>query len=143
MHLPLRGKSHLVHCVIRLLSIREKDGCIASSSCSTLTSSFAPKTDQLMMCRFHRAGHIMSIRSHLKSTSRQMKRNWMMCVTVSFSVLNTECLQKNTCSAEHNAIVKANVGKQGYLVSGCGAAFCTRHSFVRKNGVADLKKGEK
>ncbi|KAI0073201.1 hypothetical protein K474DRAFT_1722408 [Panus rudis PR-1116 ss-1] len=49
----------------------------------------------------------------------------------------------NTCSAEHNAIVKANMRKQGYVASGVGAVLCGRHGLARKNGVGDLQKGEK
>lgn len=38
---------------------------------------------------------------------------------------------------------KANIMRHGYLASGLGACLCTRHSFVHKNGVADLRKGER
>ncbi|EMD40257.1 hypothetical protein CERSUDRAFT_28712, partial [Gelatoporia subvermispora B] len=49
----------------------------------------------------------------------------------------------NACSAEHNAIIKANLHKKGYIASGVGAVLCGRHALVRKTGVGDLQKGEK
>ncbi|THH18698.1 hypothetical protein EUX98_g8912 [Antrodiella citrinella] len=52
-------------------------------------------------------------------------------------------LEENTCSAEHNTIVKANIRKEGYIASGVGAVFCARHCLVRPCGVADLQKGER
>ncbi|KZT03347.1 uncharacterized protein LAESUDRAFT_761931 [Laetiporus sulphureus 93-53] len=51
--------------------------------------------------------------------------------------------EENTCTAEHNAIIKANLHKEGYLASGVGAVLCARHAFVHKKGVGDLQKGEK
>ncbi|KAI0323435.1 hypothetical protein GY45DRAFT_1264569, partial [Cubamyces sp. BRFM 1775] len=51
--------------------------------------------------------------------------------------------QNNTCSAEHNAIIKANMRKEGYIASGIGAVLCARHAFFRPNGVGDLHLGEK
>ncbi|KAJ8455539.1 hypothetical protein ONZ51_g12418 [Trametes cubensis] len=51
--------------------------------------------------------------------------------------------EKNTCSAEHNAIIKANMRKEGYIASGVGAVLCARHAFFRPNGVGDLHLGEK
>ncbi|KAI0730668.1 hypothetical protein C8Q76DRAFT_612418, partial [Earliella scabrosa] len=49
----------------------------------------------------------------------------------------------NTCSAEHKAILKANLRKEGYIASGIGAVLCARHALVRKNGVGDIQYGEK
>ncbi|KAI0669043.1 hypothetical protein C8Q78DRAFT_1194055 [Trametes maxima] len=51
--------------------------------------------------------------------------------------------ERNTCSAEHNAILKANLRKEGYIASGIGAVFCARHAFFRPNGAGDLHLGEK
>jgi len=52
--------------------------------------------------------------------------------------------QINTCRSEHDAIVRAAVrGSSGYNVTGAGLVLCPRHCLVRKNGVADLQKGEK
>ncbi|KAI0747751.1 hypothetical protein C8Q80DRAFT_1055754, partial [Daedaleopsis nitida] len=47
-----------------------------------------------------------------------------------------------TCSAEHNAIVKASIRKEGYIASGVGAVLCAWHALVRKNGAGDLQLGE-
>lgn len=53
-------------------------------------------------------------------------------------------MQINTCESEHDAIVRAGYrSTPGYAVSGAGLALCSRHVLVRKNGVADLQKGEK
>ncbi|KAI0666069.1 hypothetical protein C8Q78DRAFT_1072584 [Trametes maxima] len=52
-------------------------------------------------------------------------------------------VEHNTCSAEHNAILQANLRKKGYIASGVGAVFCARHTFFRPNGVGDLHLGEK
>ncbi|OBZ73392.1 hypothetical protein A0H81_06621 [Grifola frondosa] len=51
--------------------------------------------------------------------------------------------EESTCSAEHKAILHANLRKEGYLASGVGAVLCARHALVRKNGVGDLQKGER
>ncbi|KAL1937896.1 hypothetical protein VTO73DRAFT_12789 [Trametes versicolor] len=51
--------------------------------------------------------------------------------------------EQNTCSAEHNAILKANLRKEGYVASSIGAVLCARHAFFRPNGVGDLHLGEK
>ncbi len=51
--------------------------------------------------------------------------------------------QTNTCSAEHKAIRNANVPHGGYSVSGTAACLCNRHTLVRRNGLADLQKGER
>ncbi|KAH7904648.1 hypothetical protein BJ138DRAFT_1018848, partial [Hygrophoropsis aurantiaca] len=52
--------------------------------------------------------------------------------------------EPSTCQVEHDAIVRANTrNKEGYIVSGTGAAMCARHILVRPNGVADLQKGER
>ncbi|KAI0688809.1 hypothetical protein C8Q76DRAFT_772031 [Earliella scabrosa] len=51
--------------------------------------------------------------------------------------------QENTCSAEHNAILKANLRREGYVASGIGAVLCARHGLVRKNGAGDLQHGER
>ncbi|KAL1940996.1 hypothetical protein VTO73DRAFT_7632 [Trametes versicolor] len=51
--------------------------------------------------------------------------------------------EQNTCSAEHNAILKANLRKEGYVASGIGAVLCARHAFFRPNGCGDLHLGEK
>ncbi|KAI0702101.1 hypothetical protein C8Q76DRAFT_802395 [Earliella scabrosa] len=50
--------------------------------------------------------------------------------------------EENICSAEHNAIVKANLRKEGYVASGVGAVLCARHALVRRNGAGDLQLGE-
>ncbi|KAI0689410.1 hypothetical protein C8T65DRAFT_700260 [Cerioporus squamosus] len=50
--------------------------------------------------------------------------------------------EENTCSAEHNAILKANSRKEGYIASGIGAVLCARHALVRKNSAGDLQLGE-
>ncbi|KAI0042927.1 hypothetical protein FA95DRAFT_1575419 [Auriscalpium vulgare] len=48
------------------------------------------------------------------------------------------------CDSQHSAVAKAGTLKTiGYSVSGVGAVVCGRHSFVRKNAVADLQKGER
>ena len=51
--------------------------------------------------------------------------------------------QENRCSAEHNAIVKAHLHKQGYVASGVVAVLCARHALVRPNGAGDMQKGER
>ncbi|RDX40435.1 hypothetical protein OH76DRAFT_1459514 [Lentinus brumalis] len=51
--------------------------------------------------------------------------------------------EENKCSAEHNAIINANVKRDGYVASGVGAVLCARHALVRKNGVGDTQQGEK
>ncbi|KAH9851013.1 hypothetical protein C2E23DRAFT_733773 [Lenzites betulinus] len=51
--------------------------------------------------------------------------------------------EENTCSVEHNAIVKASIRREGYIASGVGAVLCARHALVRKNGTGDLQLGEK
>lgn len=51
--------------------------------------------------------------------------------------------EDSTCSAEYNAIKRAGLSRQGYLASGVGAVLCGRHGLARKNGVADLQKGER
>ncbi|KAI9069574.1 hypothetical protein FKP32DRAFT_1559434, partial [Trametes sanguinea] len=51
--------------------------------------------------------------------------------------------ENNTCSAEHNAILKASLRKEGYVASGIGAVLCARHAMYRPNGVGDLHLGEK
>ncbi|KAH8069588.1 hypothetical protein BXZ70DRAFT_1013367 [Cristinia sonorae] len=48
-----------------------------------------------------------------------------------------------TCGAEHKAIIKANLRKEGYIASGVGAVMCARHSLARLCGMGDLQKGEK
>ncbi|RPD52385.1 hypothetical protein L226DRAFT_474292, partial [Lentinus tigrinus ALCF2SS1-7] len=50
--------------------------------------------------------------------------------------------EENSCSAEHNAILKANLRREGYVASGIGAVLCARHALVRKNGAGDLQLGE-
>ncbi|OJT11755.1 hypothetical protein TRAPUB_11697 [Trametes pubescens] len=50
---------------------------------------------------------------------------------------------ENTCSAEHNAIAKAGLRKEGYIASGVGAVLCARHAMVRPNGTGDLQLGER
>lgn len=52
-------------------------------------------------------------------------------------------LQENTCSAEHSAIAKAGIRKEGYIASGVGAVLCARHALVRPNGTGDLQLGER
>lgn len=51
--------------------------------------------------------------------------------------------EDSTCSAEYNAIKRAGLSRNGYLASGVSAVLCGRHSLARKNGVADLQKGER
>ncbi|KAH9894841.1 hypothetical protein C8Q73DRAFT_645213, partial [Cubamyces lactineus] len=51
--------------------------------------------------------------------------------------------EDNTCSAEHNAITKAHLRKEGYVASGIGAVLCARHALVRRNGAGDLQLGER
>ncbi|KAI0696131.1 hypothetical protein C8T65DRAFT_583713 [Cerioporus squamosus] len=51
--------------------------------------------------------------------------------------------EDNKCSAEHSAIVNANIKHDGYIASGVGAVLCARHALVRKNGVGDTQNGEK
>ena len=48
-----------------------------------------------------------------------------------------------TCGAEHKAIIKANLRKEGYVASGVGAVMCARHSLARPCGMGDLQKGER
>ncbi|THH17670.1 hypothetical protein EUX98_g9084 [Antrodiella citrinella] len=56
---------------------------------------------------------------------------------------NAQGQDESTCSAEHKAILSANLRKDGYIASGVGAVLCARHAFARPNGVGDLQKGEK
>ncbi|KAI0757483.1 hypothetical protein C8Q80DRAFT_1092841, partial [Daedaleopsis nitida] len=59
--------------------------------------------------------------------------------------MSTYCIEitlNNSCSAEHNAILKANLRRDGYIASGIGAVLCARHGLVRKNGAGDLQRGE-
>ncbi|KAI0654576.1 hypothetical protein C8Q70DRAFT_876809, partial [Cubamyces menziesii] len=51
--------------------------------------------------------------------------------------------EENTCSVEHNAILKASIRREGYIASGVGAVLCARHALVRKNGTGDLQLGER
>lgn len=51
--------------------------------------------------------------------------------------------QENSCSAEHNAISKAHLRKEGYIASGIGAVLCARHALVHRNGTGDLQLGER
>ncbi|PIL23672.1 hypothetical protein GSI_13421 [Ganoderma sinense ZZ0214-1] len=51
--------------------------------------------------------------------------------------------ERNECSAEHQAILKANLRREGYLTSGVGAVLCARHVLVRKNAAGDVPNGEK
>ncbi len=51
--------------------------------------------------------------------------------------------QKNKCSAEHKAILNANLRREGYIASGVGAVLCARHALVRKTAVGDIPNGEK
>ncbi|KAI0662341.1 hypothetical protein C8Q70DRAFT_1050991 [Cubamyces menziesii] len=51
--------------------------------------------------------------------------------------------EDNTCSAEHNAITKAHLRKEGYVASGISAVLCACHAFVRRNGAGDLQLGER
>ncbi|TFK79910.1 hypothetical protein K466DRAFT_605772 [Polyporus arcularius HHB13444] len=51
--------------------------------------------------------------------------------------------EENQCSAEHNAIINANLRRDGYIASGVGAVLCARHALVRRNGTADTQNGEK
>ncbi|KAI0069597.1 hypothetical protein K474DRAFT_1680807, partial [Panus rudis PR-1116 ss-1] len=50
--------------------------------------------------------------------------------------------ENSTCSAEHKAIINANLKKDGYIASGVAAILCARHMLVRPRGVGDLQKGE-
>ncbi|KAI0643898.1 hypothetical protein C8Q79DRAFT_1002434 [Trametes meyenii] len=52
-------------------------------------------------------------------------------------------VDENSCSAEHNAILNANLCKEGYVASGVGAVLCACHALFRPNGTADLHLGEK
>ncbi len=50
----------------------------------------------------------------------------------------------NTCGSNLKAIDHANVRfSDGYVATGVGAVVCARHTFLRKNGVCDLQKGER
>lgn len=52
--------------------------------------------------------------------------------------------QKSDCTSTHQAIERATSKfNNGYSVTGVGAVICSRHSFVRPNGVGDLQKGER
>ncbi|KAI0326025.1 hypothetical protein GY45DRAFT_1234598, partial [Cubamyces sp. BRFM 1775] len=51
--------------------------------------------------------------------------------------------EENTCSVEHNAILKASIRREGYIASGVGAVLCARHALVRRNGTGDLQLGER
>lgn len=51
--------------------------------------------------------------------------------------------ENSTCSSEYNAIKRAGLSRDGYLASGVGAVLCGRHGLARKNGIADLQKGER
>ncbi|EAU86991.2 hypothetical protein CC1G_08462 [Coprinopsis cinerea okayama7 len=50
----------------------------------------------------------------------------------------------NTCQSEHDAVVRAAVRcTPGYNVTGAAIVICSRHGFLRPNGVGDLQKGER
>ncbi|KAH9885590.1 hypothetical protein C8Q73DRAFT_659447, partial [Cubamyces lactineus] len=51
--------------------------------------------------------------------------------------------EENRCTAEHNAIVKANIHKEGYVASGVVAVLCARHALIRRNGAGDMQFGER
>ncbi|KAH9900745.1 hypothetical protein C8Q73DRAFT_786170 [Cubamyces lactineus] len=50
--------------------------------------------------------------------------------------------EENRCTAEHNAIVKANIHKEGYVASGVVAVICAQHALIRCNGAGDMQLGE-
>ncbi|OJT07897.1 hypothetical protein TRAPUB_1209 [Trametes pubescens] len=54
-----------------------------------------------------------------------------------------EQTEKNGCSAEHKAILNANLRREGYIASGVGVVLCTRHALIRKNTAGDIPLGEK
>ncbi len=50
----------------------------------------------------------------------------------------------NTCGSNLKAMDHANTRfSDGYIATGVGAVVCARHTFLRKNGVCDLQKGER
>ncbi len=50
----------------------------------------------------------------------------------------------NTCGSHLKAVDHANTRfSDGYAATGVGAVVCARHTFLRKNGVCDLQKGER
>ncbi|TDL13469.1 hypothetical protein BD410DRAFT_846920 [Rickenella mellea] len=50
----------------------------------------------------------------------------------------------NTCDSNLHAVDHANSRfSKGYTATGVGSIVCARHTLVRKNGVADLQKGER
>ncbi len=50
----------------------------------------------------------------------------------------------NTCGSNLKAVDHANTSfSNGYVVTGVGAVVCARHTFLRKNGVCDLQRGER
>lgn len=78
----------------------------------------------------------------------ELAPGWSFFVEESaFQAVIAESGERNegsTCQVKHDAIVRANVhNKDGYIASGLGAVMCARHIFVRRNGIADLQKGEK
>ena len=69
-------------------------------------------------------------------------------IEVRFCVISpsshTYQMQKSDCTSTHQAIERATTKtNDGYSVTGIGAIICSRHSFVRPNGVGDLQKGER
>ncbi len=50
----------------------------------------------------------------------------------------------STCGSQLKAVDHANARySKGYAATGVGAVVCARHTFLRKNGVCDLQKGER
>ncbi len=50
----------------------------------------------------------------------------------------------NTCGSNLKAIDHVNSRySRGYAATGVGAIVCARHTFLRKNGVCNLQKGER
>ncbi|KAH9914760.1 uncharacterized protein BXZ73DRAFT_81524 [Epithele typhae] len=54
-----------------------------------------------------------------------------------------EQAEKSSCTAEHKAILNANIHREGYITSGVGAILCARHALCRKSGMGDIFLGEK
>lgn len=48
------------------------------------------------------------------------------------------------CTSDFHAVSQANTKfSKDYITSGVVACICARHSFVQKNGIADLQRGER
>ncbi len=90
------------------------------------------------------AYYVEESRYHEHLKARSGDKQDVCCLPSTINVqIDDPMLQENTCSAEHNAIAKAGLRKEGYIASGVGAVLCARHAMVRPNGTGDLQLGER